>query len=38
VAERLEFGGASMRAGDEMFQFIVTYMFYKKGDEEMSLE
>lgn len=38
VGERLEYGGASMRAGDEMFQFILTYMLYKKGDEEMSLE
>jgi hypothetical protein len=38
VGERLEFGGASMRATDEMFQFIVTYSLYEKGDENLSLE
>jgi hypothetical protein len=38
VGERLEYGGASMRAGDEMFQFILTYMLYQKGDEKISLE
>ena len=38
VGERLELGGASMRATDEMFQFILTYMFYQKGDESISLE
>jgi hypothetical protein len=38
VGERLEYGGASMRAGDEMFQFILTYMLYQKGDEAISLE
>jgi hypothetical protein len=27
-----------MRAGDEMFQFILTYMDYQKGDEKISLE
>jgi len=38
VGERMEYGGASMRAGDEMFQFILTYMDYQKGDEKISLE
>lgn len=38
VGERLEFGGASMRATDEMFQFIITYTAYKPGDENFSLE
>lgn len=38
VGERLEFGGASMRATDEMFQFIITYALYKPGDENISLE
>lgn len=38
VGERLEFGGASMRATDEMFQFIITYTLYKQGDENKSLE
>lgn len=28
----------SMRATDEMFQFIVTYLPYKEGDEQISLE
>lgn len=28
----------SMRATDEMFQFIITYVMYKKGDEDVSLE
>jgi hypothetical protein len=28
----------SMRARDEMFQFIVTYVPYKEGDENISLE
>lgn len=28
----------SMRTSDEMFQFIVTYLPYKKGDEKISLE
>jgi hypothetical protein len=27
-----------MRTTDEMFQLIVTYMSYQKGDEEISLE
>jgi hypothetical protein len=38
VGERLEFGGASMRASDEMFQFIITYTDYRKGDENISLD
>lgn len=37
VGERLEFGGSSMRATDEMFQFIITYTAYKAGDEDFSL-
>ena len=37
VGERQEFGGASMRASDEMFQFIITYSLYQKGDENVSL-
>lgn len=28
----------SMRATDEMFQFIVTYVMYQEGDEDVSLE
>lgn len=28
----------SMRATDEMFQFIITYVMYKKGDEYISLD
>jgi hypothetical protein len=27
-----------MRASDEMFQFILTYTPYQKGDENISLE
>ena len=38
VGERWDNGGASMRASDEMFQFIMTYTMYKKGDEFVSLE
>jgi len=38
VGERWDYGGSSMRASDEMFQFIVTYTKYKKGDENISLE
>ena len=38
VGERLEYGGASMRATDEMFQFIITWMPYQPGDEQISLE
>jgi hypothetical protein len=38
IAERLENGGASMRTTDEMLQFIITYMNYEDGDENISLE
>jgi mono/diheme cytochrome c family protein len=38
VAERLEFGGASMRASDEMLQCIINWTPYQKGDEQFSLE
>lgn len=38
IGERLEYGGASMRATDEMFQFIITWMPYQPGDEQISLE
>ncbi len=38
VAERMEFGGSSMKATDEMFQFIITYLAYQKGDEHISLK
>ncbi len=34
----MEYGGSSMRATDEMFQFIITYLGYKPGDENISLE
>nr|MDQ3048733.1 cytochrome c [Bacteroidota bacterium] len=34
IAER----EGSMRTTDEMFQFIVTYLPYRSGDEDMSLE
>lgn len=38
IGERLDRGGASMRTTDEMLQFIVTYMMYKPGDEQIDLE
>ena len=38
VGERMEYGGSSMRATDEMLQFIITYLGYKPGDENISLE
>lgn len=38
VAERYEYGGSSMKATDEMFQFIITYLGYQTGDENISLE
>lgn len=38
VSERWEDGGNSMRASDEMFQFIITYISYRPGDENISLE
>ncbi|MFY7848951.1 MAG: c-type cytochrome [Bacteroidia bacterium] len=37
VAERLEYGGASMRATDEMLQFIIQWTPYRKGDENIRL-
>lgn len=37
VAERYEYGGSSMKATDEMFQFIITYVGYQPGDEHISL-
>ncbi len=37
IGERMDKGGASMRTTDEMLQFIVTYMPYKKGDENIDL-
>jgi len=38
VGQRMEYGGSSMRATDEMFQFIITYLGYQNGDENVSLE
>jgi hypothetical protein len=38
VKERLDKTGMGMRATDEMFQFIVTWMPYRNGDENISLE
>ncbi|MBC7425030.1 MAG: hypothetical protein H7321_00740, partial [Bacteroidia bacterium] len=38
VSERFENNGASMRTTDEMLQFIITYLPYVKGDENISLE
>lgn len=38
VSERWEDGGNSMRATDEMFQFIITYIPYQSGDESLILE
>lgn len=38
VKERLDKTGMGMRTTDEMFQFIVTWMPYKNGDENISLE
>lgn len=37
ISERLDRGGASMRTTDEMLQFIITYMPYQKGDENIDL-
>lgn len=37
IGERLDRGGASMRSTDEMLQFIITYMPYQKGDENIDL-
>jgi hypothetical protein len=38
IGERLDRGGASMRTTDEMLQFIITYMNYKEGDEQINLD
>lgn len=37
IAERLDKGGSGMRTTDEMFQFIITWMPYEKGDEEIKM-
>jgi len=37
VIERLERDGALMRTTDEMFQFIITFLDYQDGDENVSL-
>ncbi|MCC6818869.1 MAG: hypothetical protein IT245_08260, partial [Bacteroidia bacterium] len=37
IGERLDKGGASMRTTDEMLQFIITYLPYQKGDENIDL-
>ena len=38
IGERLDKNGASMRTTDEMLQFIITALPYKKGDESISLK
>ncbi len=38
VSERYDREGAGMRTTDEMFQFIITYLDYKEGDEKVSLD
>jgi len=38
VAERFDYGGSSMRASDEMFQFIITYVAWQPGDDKISLK
>lgn len=38
ISERYDLDGAGMRTTDEMFQFIITYLDYEKGDEDLSLE
>jgi len=38
IKERQDLDGAGMRTTDEMFQFIITYLDYKEGDENSSLE
>lgn len=38
IRERYEFGGAGMRTTDEMLQFIITWLPYQEGDENVSLE
>ena len=38
ISERFEFGGAGMRTTDEMLQFIITWLPYQKGDENIRLD
>ncbi len=38
IGERYDFGGAGMRTTDEMLQFIITWLPYQEGDENVSLE
>ncbi|PCJ64793.1 MAG: hypothetical protein COA58_10990 [Bacteroidetes bacterium] len=38
VRERLNNGGAGMRTTDEMLQFIITWLPYQEGDENVSLK
>ena len=38
IRERLDNGGAGMRTTDEMLQFIITWLPYQDGDENVSLE
>jgi len=38
IRERLDNGGAGMRTTDEMLQFIITWLPYQAGDENVSLE
>jgi hypothetical protein len=38
IRERLDNGGAGMRTTDEMLQFIITWLPYQSGDENVSLE
>ena len=37
IRERFELGGAGMRTTDEMLQFIITWLPYQKGDENIRL-
>jgi hypothetical protein len=38
IRERLDNGGAGMRTTDEMLQFIITWLPYQTGDENVSLK
>lgn len=38
IIERQDLDGAGMRTTDEMFQFIITFLDYHEGDEQISLE
>lgn len=38
VSERYDFNGPGMRATDEMFQFIITYLPFNPGDDNIRLE